>query len=301
MRLKMYKTEVVGEGNIRARVVADSIGTNEVRLTTMELRYPRFIHSEFMTHRMFSRNASSSRAIPIERMKKATIEQPAMPVHWGKNQKGMQAGEEVSPAVRAEGEEIWRHALDDISWRVNELNELGIHKQVVNRLIEPFQFITVVVTATEWQNFFDLRDHPAAQPEIRVLAQVMKEAMLNSTIDWLGDDGWHIPYVPKYDAEGNPSYYDQPDDAIKSSVARCARVSYKTHDGAEPNLEADIQLYTMLKESRHLSPFEHVATPMAGDMMFSKQGLTHIDLYGNRWSNNFREWVQYRALVSLDI
>lgn len=156
---------------ISAKIVADSISPAGGRLVTMELCYPRFIHSEFLTHRMFSRNASSSRAIPVEKMLQQVQENPAMPVHWGKNQPGMQAREEIFPNT---GKDLWKIYAKQTAKNAEELNLIGYHKQVVNRLLEPFQYIKVIVTATEWDNFFKLRLHEDAQPEMYELARCMK-------------------------------------------------------------------------------------------------------------------------------
>ena len=174
---------------IEAKVIADSIA-NGIRLTTMELKFHRFILPEFNTHRMFSRNASSSRAIPVEKMLKQVEENPAMPIHWGKNQPGMQANKECNNKVNLKvcageylntREEVWNNAAFWARNHAKALSDAGYHKQVVNRLLEPFQYIKVIVTATEYTNFFNLRLHPDAQPEMKQLAVVMQAAMNGST------------------------------------------------------------------------------------------------------------------------
>ena len=164
---------------ITATVIADSIADGCPRLTTMQLRYPRFIHSEMMTHRAFSRNASSSRAIPVGRLIQDVIDDPAMPIYWGCNKPGMQAGGEIELKGMADWE--WRSALRMSVDSARYMSKLGLHKQIVNRILEPFAHINVLVTATDWDNFFALRDHPDAQPEIAALAQEMKIAMVEST------------------------------------------------------------------------------------------------------------------------
>lgn len=180
---------------ISAKVVADSVGRHSPRLTTMLLRYPRWIHAEFMTHRVFSRNAASSRAIPVEKLIKDVLDDPAVPLSWGKNQKGMQAGEACgalvsAPVPMAYGgrrleleqskgrprEEAWLNGRDLAVMSAKAFAAAGYHKQIVNRLLEPFSHITVVVTATQWSNFFALRRHPEAEPHIRLLADRMWEA-----------------------------------------------------------------------------------------------------------------------------
>jgi thymidylate synthase ThyX len=277
---------------ISAQIIADSISpedklfnTPAKRIITLQLRYPKFIHGEFMTHRVFSRNASSSRAIPFEKMVEDVECDMAMPVYWGSNKPGMQAGEEISE--EDEAEDIWREAFYDASWRAQDLAKMGIHKQIVNRLIEPFCHINTLVTSTEWDNFFELRDHPDAQPEIRVLAQEMKKAIATSKPKQLYYGEWHLPYVQRMDMA---LYNIDVEKLIKISVARCARVSYLTHDQKEPNVEDDIKLYDRLVGAKpiHASPAEHQARPRE----ISKDSY---ELCGN-----LKGWVQYRKLLEQD-
>lgn len=286
-----------GAGGITAEVVADSIA-NDIRLTTLSLTYPRFIHAEFMTHRMFSRNASSSRAIPVTKMMEQVETYPAMPIHWGANRKGMQAKEEVEDTGACHSE--WVDAAISSIAHVRELNSQGLHKQVANRILEPFQFIKVVVTATEWDNFFQLRLHPDAQPEIQELARVMNNAMARSYPRELGPGDWHVPFVN----DGYiPAWNKESLDAVKCAVARCARVSYMNHDGSNPDIKKDIELHDRLLESRHMSPFEHVATPIRSTLAedwWLENGVTHVTKDGNGfpyWSGNFRGWIQYRQVL----
>lgn len=263
---------------ITAKIIADSVSKGS-RITTMQLRYPRFIHAEFMTHRVFSRNASSSRAIPVSRLIKDVLEDTAMPIHWGKNQPGMQAHEQHDALIWAGGgasytaQQAWRQARDNAINVARAYAEAGYHKQIVNRLLEPFSHINVVVTATDWANFFELRDHPDAQPEIMLLAQEMKaEMLLSEPVEMKGDFAWHLPYVAEGDmqelADGLQSrdLDELIELACKVSAARCARVSYLTHDGATPRLEADVALFDRLAAGRplHASPLEHQATPRDG-------------------------------------
>jgi thymidylate synthase ThyX len=305
-----------------AKVVADST-TNGTRLTTIEVRFHRFILPEFNTHRMFSRNFSSSRAIPVAKMIEQVENEPAMPVHWGKNQAGMQANEECNALVDGR--------LRDVEWkRLAQINciyaegfsDAGYHKQIVNRLLEPFQFVKGVVTATEWDNFFALRDHPAAQPEIQLLAKLMKQAMDESEPQDLEFGEWHLPYVIGNDNLNfvMSKYLDNESmlqDKIKCSVARCARVSYMKHDKSSPSVSEDIDLYNALvtrpytmKNGMHLpendpihaSPAEHVATPMDNSYLpvigsIDEEGVTHLTVDGEKWSGNFKGWLQYRQLI----
>lgn len=279
---------------IEAKVIADSISPVGKRLTTLQLVYPRFIHAEFMTHRVFSRNASSSRAIPVARMIEQVRTDPAMPIHWGKNQAGMQAKEELSDAFnesigtseRQYVKNLWHYAAEQAAIQAERMSQLGAHKQVVNRILEPFQWIHVVVTTTEWDNFFELRLHEDAQPEIHELARVMKAAMDASTPMLLQPGEWHLPYVRP---EEHGKY---PIDLLrKVSAARCCRVSYLKHDGTNSTIEEDLALCERLAGARpiHASPFEHQATP--DDL---KHGLVYRSphLHGNLIG-----WVQHRKLI----
>ena len=277
--------EVVGKGNITAKIIADSVSDAGVRLTTLQLCYPRFIHGEFMTHRMFSRNAMSSRAVPVKKMIEQVRNNPATPIHWGANQAGMQASSEVVDYNDAKV--TWKIAADTAADLAEELNALQLHKQVVNRILEPFQWMHTVVTATEWDNFFALRLHKDAQPEIYELARVMQQAMDESSPEKRTVNDWHLPYVAA-------SEHLIIDDALKCSVARSARVSYLNHDQSQPSVEKDLKLYKMLYDSQHLSPFEHMAYPIRST---TEGGVTHVDNRGNGWSGNFKGWVQYRNLV----
>jgi thymidylate synthase ThyX len=262
-----------------ARVLLDSISSGGARLVTMELRYPRFIHAEIMTHRMFSRNAGSSRAIPAKKMIAAVREDPAMPVYWGKNQSGMAARSEVTGAALEAARAAWNQALQAALASAERLSDgdIDLHKQLVNRILEPFAWITVIVTASEWANFFTQRLHPDAQPEIRHIAALMRDAQAASRPRSIGPGEWHTPLIVD-DERGLELALRQ-----KLSVARCARVSYLTHEGTRDHAK-DLELYDRLLEggsNGHWSPFEHVATPLANPAAFS---------------GNIRGWQQYRKL-----
>jgi hypothetical protein len=293
---------------ITAKVIADSINENGVRITTMEVEYPRFIHGEFMTHRMFSRNAASSRAIPVSKMLQLVEASPAEPVHWGKNQSGMQAKEELTGITKIAVRDSWLCAAKEMSSRAKIMSAAGLHKQVVNRLLEPFQTIKVVVTATEWNNFWWLRDHPDAQPEIQKLARVMKGVYEYSKPVLLRPDMWHLPYVNTEVREhgvfiyAQQHYFDEYnneislEEAIKISCSSCAQVSYRKLD---TSLEKAEDIYKKLVESEpvHASSFEHVAKCVDTSFHSWHEGMTHQDFDDNMWSGNFKDWVQYRQLI----
>lgn len=291
---------------ITAKVICDSIcKQSKIRITTLELEYPRFIHSEFMTHRVFSRNASSSRAIPVAKVIQAVIDNPAMPIHWGKNQSGMQAHEELDDSGKESVERLWIDARDCAVQLAKEMSEVGAHKQIVNRILEPFTHIKVIVTATDYANFFALRDHEDAQPEIRELARVMKEAMTASTPQVLKEGDWHLPYLDAEDLSNiyeylkkgriirdEPSGVDTRMMACAISAARCARVSYLTHDGERPTIEKDMELYHHLVHANppHMSPCEHQASP--DKLSPGLADWARADQHGN-----FTGWIQFRHLI----
>lgn len=291
---------------ISAKIIKDSINQNGVRITTMELEYPRFIHAEMLTHRMFSRNSASSRAIPIAKVIEQVKTNPAEPVHWGKNQSGMQAKEELQGIPKVAARDSWLCAAEEMASRAKVLSDIGLHKQVVNRLLEPFQIMKVIVTATEWNNFFWLRDHPDAQPEIQQLARVMKGAYDYSKPEFLECSMWHLPYVETKQEEVGPLQFKQTywldaeteislEEALMISCSCCAQVSYRKLD---TSLEKAKDIYKKLVESEpvHASAFEHCAkAPSIPDEY--EDGFTHNDMRGNWWSGNFKEWVQYRQLI----
>ncbi len=292
---------------IEAKIIADSISKEGKRITTMQLRYPRFIHSEFMTHRVFSRNASSSRAIPVAKMIEDLRRDPAMPVFWGSNKPGMQAGAEIDNILNAK--EIWLQAMEDAIFKAGTLINLGLHKQIANRILEPWAHINVVVTATEWANFFALRDHADAQPEIKVLAQAMKIAMGGSQPTLIRPGQWHLPFI-----HGHEETEDW-DLLKKVSTARCARVSYLTHDGRRTTVEEDLALYQKLvvDDPLHASPAEHQATPDIyedTDAAMSRHCSKHNHsanwkegyAWEPAWANhalhaNFVGWIQHRKTL----
>ena len=231
-------------------------------LWTFELTYPRYIHSEFMTHRVFSRNASSSRAIPVKRMIEQVRENTVIPPKVFMNQKGMVGETEADPFTTTAFHVLWEEAAENACKTAEMMERLGIHKQHVNRILEPFQFIKVIVTATDWCNFFVLRLAPDAQPEIRELASAIYDEMnryRNKDVGVLELDKEHIvvsiPYITDEDIKeiGKEEYHL----LMKISAARCARVSYNNHDGSKPDIEKDLKLYGHLYDSKHMSPMEH--------------------------------------------
>lgn len=249
---------------ISAQVLADSLAPCGKRLTTYLLYYPRFIHSELMTHRQLSRNSSSSRAIPVSRVLREVWQNPAEPVFWGRNGKGMQAGENLPRNGQFWCRLVWwlaSRVACGFSWL---LSKLGAHKQLANRLTEPFAHITTIVSGTEWENFFALRVHPAVQPEFQALAVEMLKLYLGSVPKRLEAGQWHLPFMDQ--DKSDMAVRDATDGKsashlqwiLKRAVAKCARVSYKNFDGEESS-EQDYDLHDRLAAEGHWSPFEHVA------------------------------------------
>lgn len=272
-------------------VIEDSLTQlTRTRLATLELRYPRFIHAELMTHRAFSRNASSSRAIPPHILIEQQRKHPAFFAHIGKHQSGMQAFEEVEPNVKEQFKKEWLELSNIVAgYQERWANEYKIAKQCVNRPGEAFSFISVVVSATQWDNFFALRDHEDAQPEMQDLARTMKRAMDESSLrvvhpGKLSDARtWHLPYIQMHERT-DPS--NSIDDLLAMSAARCARVSYLTHDKQNPKKEDDLALYKRLVESKplHASPLEHQAYATAAS---------------NPVANFTGGWSQHRRLLEV--
>ena len=320
--------------NITATVVADSTTPDGHRITTYELLYPRFIHAEFMTHRLFSRNAASSRAIPVKAQLKAIRENTAHPIHWGANQAGMQAHQECENLVHdPHGDEplpretAWMMAADSAAQWAEKFDEAGYHKQIVNRIPEPFAHINVVCTATEFDNFFYLRCHPDAQPEIRELANLMYEARENSQPRIIETDSqslqssqssrslrssqWHLPYVDDNVRDDVENFLLRESDVKNSSLngvtiedlllrvsaSCCAQVSYRKND---TSIEKALKIYDQLVTMKpvHASPFEHQATPILPTHNYRYPGITHTSHRdGSRWSGNFKWWIQYRQMI----
>jgi thymidylate synthase ThyX len=203
---------------------------------------------------------------------------PVIPVSWGKNQPGMQAAGELDNDTQDKCLALWLEARDSAVKYAKELSDLGLHKEVCNRIVEPWMWTSTVVTATDWDNFYWLRNDPNAQPEIRVLAQAMLSAQKTSVPRLVGYGEWHLPFIQDVER----LRYNE-DTLLKCSVARCARVSYNNHDGSDPDINKDVDLYQKLVDSGHMSPLEHQATPY---------GLRTIS------SGNFRGWQQYRKTIA---
>lgn len=301
---------------INVKIIADSISVWGDRITTIEVEYPRYIHAEIMTHRMFSRNAQSSRAVPVEKALEIIESNPVKPIVWGANKAGMSSNSILDTISQKWAESVWNFGVKTSVWVARALAKVGLHKQWANRGTEPYSTIKVIITATEWENFFWLRDDPdAAQPEIVELTRQIKNVMQTSEPNQLGPGEWHVPYVDYsfewdstgsdwgrrvqkfFDSDGNPLSLE---DALKISASCCAQVSYrKLNDSKEKAIEIFDRLFSGPKP--HLSPVEHQAK-VVDDYEFEndlpwEKGVTHVDQDDMFWSGNFKGWIQYRQLI----
>lgn len=246
-----------------AKIVIDSINPHGVRLITFEATFPRNILAEVNTHRALAKNSASSRAIPVAKMIERVLADTFIPVDeaWGKNQKGMQSSVLLSKEERARATEAWLRARDAAVAIVRELSDpdgLDVHKQIANRLLEPFMWHTAIISGTERQNFYGLRTDGAAEPHFQIIAKMMQAAEAASTPVLRQTGEWHLPYVDGVDLVELRKAYDDTEIARISS-ARCARVSYLTQDGKRDPPE-DLALSQRLQVPvLHASPFEHVA------------------------------------------
>jgi thymidylate synthase ThyX len=271
---------------ITSRILAHS-WAEESHLVSFELKYPRFIHSELLTHRGASKNSASSRAIPFEVMVTSIEDCIALPEYWGTEQKGMQSGPRLEdPEEILYCESVWREAFVDAVKHARRLRETPkgniIHKSLANRLLEPFAHMTVVFTieGKMLNHFFALRAHPDAQPEFQVLAFRMLSKFVHSKPMELSHGEWHMPFGDRMPADADQGT------RLQIATARCARVSYNNHDGTKLPVSKDMELHDRLLESTpfHASPFEHCA-------QYNWQR-------GASWNGNFGyPWVQYRKTL----
>ncbi len=258
--------------------------TNKV-LTTFWIRYWRPILAELNTHRMLSKSTGSSRAIPVAKRLADVRQKPWGPIHWGLNQAGMQASQEADGEVLERAKTAWIEAANMAADQAEELMDLGIHKQVANRLLEPFVYVDTVITGTEWDNFYELRDHVDAQPEIKDLAHTMLLAQQAATPRIVEEHSimdprdWHLPFVTMDERKAHKAH-----ELVAMSAARCARTSFHNHNKQNPTFAEDDGLYRRLVESRplHASPLEHQAV------------VSSVD---HRSANLLGGWIQHRFML----
>jgi thymidylate synthase ThyX len=275
--------------SICARVVADSINEQGNRVTTFIVLCPRIVLAEFNTHRVLSRNSASSRARPFQVVLQEVVEDPFIPIRWLTAHKGMQGTEEIAdPKIAIQK---WLLASKCAVTSAKLLDEENVTKQFVNRLLEPFMWHEVIITATAFENFFALRAHPDAEIHIARLAECMLEAYNASTPRTLHAGEWHVPFSDQIDDERVAKLVTATKsmDEIKRmiAVARCARISYKPFGSEdEYNYAADLKLFASLVANNHMSPLEHLGRAMT---MEERSQL-------NARSGNFEGFIQYRKM-----
>lgn len=259
---------------ISASILADSINEYGNRITTFDLTFPRFILPEIATHRVFSMNSASSRAIPFKKMKEMVMNDPFIPIKWQKDHKGMQGTKYITDEKELSMlKSLWLRARDKAVEHATYINDVGATKQLCNRLLEPFMWHSVILTGTDFDNFFNLRIHPDAEIHIEELAKCMKEAMEDNEPTLLKEGEWHLPMSS-----------DAPDaDKLKIVTARMARKSYQTlGDDPKIDYDADIKLHDRLLVERHASPFEHASV-----------------CRGNERYANYQGWQSYRNVLGI--
>lgn len=294
---------------IEARVVADSINPWGHRLTTMEVTFHRWLLAEVNTARVLSRSSASSRAIPMHKMLKPLIDNPAMPIKYQYNQPGMQSARDMSATdARIAEQEILKlrdaavntvEKLASIGPLDDKGKPLGLHKQWANRYIEPWVWHKAIISSTYWANLFDQRISPLAQPEFDLVARCMKAALNGSTPTLLQEGEWHLPYVQDFERT-EFTLKDQ----TKLSTARCARVSYLNHEGKR-DIEGDFRLYSRLEDPGdgppHAAPTEMVATPCEANSRTVELRDFHGEPNGRFLElpeiGNFLGWDQLRHRV----
>jgi thymidylate synthase ThyX len=261
---------------LEAKILLDSCSQSGARLTTFEITMWRYILPEFNKHRALSSNTASTGAIPMKRQIQMVEEDPAWPLVWPKNQPGMEVGSELSLEERSRALAAWKSAWRAALVTARQLTEIGVHKRIAGRILEPFRWVTMIVSATDWDNFYALRLGKAVQPEFRALAELMLQVQLRSRPNLLSQGEWHLPLLQPGELESLGL-----EAAKKVSVARCCRVSYMKQ-GKIPALEEDTARHDSLLADGHMSPFEHQGTPApAADVT----------------SGNFTGFIQYRKLL----
>lgn len=313
--------------NISAKVICDSISEAGVRLTTFEVEAPRIILAEINTHNAISKNCSSTRAITLKKAIEQVQENGFTPLYWGEKKTGMSADKEIPSVAKEYASAMWWESKQEMVKYVEELDQECVHKQIAGRLLEPFQMVKQVLTATDFDNFFNLRIHPTAQPEILMLAYKMYKVLESSNPFELKSGEYHLPYVDRWRNEDGELHYSTEneygdnvwldlDSAIKISGSCVAQVSYRNTD---MSLDKAENIFDRLIQADvlHASVFEHLATPIskeveiensdyltvgfinkASDPNTWQYGITHMNRQGQLCSGNLRGWVQYRHLLT---
>jgi hypothetical protein len=308
--------------NIWVQVIRDSITKDGDRIFTIHAHYPRIIHAEVKTHRVLSTNSSSSRAVPVLNFIETIEDNPFIPSFLGTNKPGMVAGEDLSEEDKKKAIKIWKSACKSALRYAKQLQELQVHKQIANRLTEPFQYMNTVITATEFENFLWLRDHPEAEPHFHELASLIKIALQDSTPQVLNVGEWHLPFIDTNRDENGILHYGLVEEieenpkgtftpkfteidlqtAQRISASCVAQISYRKCDRS---IEKANDIFKRLIESdpMHSSPVEHQATPIDYGVFsdvnlgFNDSGITHMDRLYRLCSGNLKHWIQYRQLL----
>lgn len=274
---QLQELEHKSTATFSAKVLADSVNPWGDRLTTFELVFPRMLLPELATHRLFSKNTASSRAIPIEKSIKAVKDNLFIPFHWGRNQSGMQAHEVLGELEVDHCRWEWCKGAANAVDTATALAESGLHKQIANRVLEPYLFTTLILSTTSVKHFEVLRTNAAAEPHFQHLAKLMVSARSESLPEALKPGEWHLPLI--YDEDRSKLNLS---DLKKVSTARCAAVSYVRHNEVK-DYEKDFALYERLTTGGHWSPTEHLATPIAD-----------WERFGAVSPSNFVGWKQHR-------
>lgn len=303
----IFKSEV--DSNIYVRVLKDSISPEGDRLFSIHAHYPRIILAEVNTHKIISKCGSSSRAIPILKSIEALEQNFFLPSYWGKNQSGMQAKEEISIEDQDKAKKIIQSHFKSSVKMVKKLLDLGLHKQVCNRYLEPFMYQNTIISATEWDNFFKLRFHEDCEPHFFQLAKCIKKAFDEHTPEQLLPGEWHLPFIDTKRDENNKLIYGLSDEtgfeevsleiAKKISCSTVAQISYRKEDRT---IDTANKVFDKLlnSEPKHSSCSEHQGTPIdynsLSDMNFlDDKGITHMDRLYNLWGKNFKGWKMLRS------
>ena len=335
--MSLNKSFFERETLITAKVIADSINETGQRLTTFELEFPRLILSECNTHGAIEKNTSSSRAIPVSKMLDHILEQNLKPIYFGSKKSGMQAGNELTGEGLDFVKCVWGSSLESAVEYAEMLDKAGVAKEVTNRITEPYQLIKAVWSATDWENWFNLRLEKDADPNICMLAYKMYEAMSKSLPVLLKKGEYHLPYCSHRNIVCKDSgevvdiehgYLEVPpnvrglvfkpmtlEQAIKYSVASCAQVSYRSEG---MTLDKAEKIWNMLVKSEvvHASPLTHVATPISKEIEIEnsdyqtigfinrignpstwEEGVTHMRRDGTLCSGRFAGFIQQRHLI----
>lgn len=274
-----------------AKVIAHTRVNGSTDLITLQVHFPWWLLPEMNTHRVFSRNYGSTRAIPIARLIEEAMIDPALPHVWTSHRPGMQGGNDLDETQIEWAKDHYFAARDAAVAAAKGMLAIGIAKQNANRLLMPFIHVEGIITSTEWSNFFDLRCHPDADPTMRALAEAMRDAIAASEPS-KSLDGWHLPYIQQSDIDALTSILSNPEHGASHldhlpmiSAARCARVSYLTHSGEKPDIDKDLALARRLLDSKHMSPFEH-------------QAIADPENWNRHQHANFRGWRQHRHMVA---